>query len=223
MSKSSACSMSLWSNASDLKARRGVARDKRVLTNDWPALWAVWGGGCNPAAGPIACQLRAHKELPPALFCGTKNFHSGRAHPLRRYARQRVSRAPVPFVGAALGCWGGRPHRPMVRRWGARGLVAFGSAEPRIAKSDEKLARVFVGSLCGACGVLLRLLPAVSDLFSHPTSHRSSPEWAHLRYLPTRRAGLRFHRGALTLRGEDTVTRRISGRGIASAATASNA
>ena len=134
-------------------------------------------------------------------ICGTKNFHSGRAHPLRRYARQRVSRAPVPFVGAALGCWGGRPHRPMVRRWGARGLVAFGSAEPRIAKSDEKLARVFVGSLCGACGVLLRLLPAVSDLFSHPTSHHSSPEWAHLRYLPTRRAGLRFHRGALTLAG----------------------
>ena len=134
----------------------------------------------------VAIQLRADR-LPTARAQGVatcallrdEKFHSGRAQPLRRYARQRVSRAPVPFVGAALGCWGGRPHRPMVRRWGARGLIAFGSAEPRIAKSDEKLARVFVGSLCGACGVLLRLLPAVSDLFSHPTSHHSSPEWAH--------------------------------------------
>src|SRR5919197_135450 len=48
-----------------------------------------------------------------------------------------------------------------------RGLVAVGGVDPPIVKSQEKLSRLLIGGLLRACRAFSRLLPAVSDLFSH--------------------------------------------------------
>jgi len=52
-----------------------------------------------------------------------------------------------------------------------RGLIAVGGVDPSIAKSNEKLTRLLIGSFIGALRAFRRFLPAVSSLFSHRCLH----------------------------------------------------
>jgi len=109
--------------------------------------------------------------LKRAEVCGRLRRGSAGSEPLRRRVRPCVVSALVPVASAPVASAGrGRerrrpPLRALVGSGG--GFVSSRRAQPRIPKSEKKLARVLVGGLLGACRTFRRLLPAISDLFPH--------------------------------------------------------